>query len=333
MIQLSPSVWQASQRSHEERADAFTAARRKRLAATSAMQGKKESIAALDTTQFKDEVADFLYTYYAVRPGVLRRWHPGIGNGLLHPERGETPTGSAAPEHTDWRWYKMQPVNNGFTTSLDLAAYLADRLQSVSWIRDVLAATALQPAQLGCLGLHEWAMAYRAGEKMRHQLPLRLGQIGTDNVVEQHQIRCSHFDAFRFFTPEAKPRNTLELTPMSRTSTEQPGCLHANMDLLRHALKLGPAVPGDLLLDCFELARDIRILDMEASPYDVRGIGYGVVEIETAPGRAEYIARQRTFSQRAEPLRARLLDVCAALLTATAAPALNSDLAHTVAGT
>lgn len=33
-------------------------------------------------------------------------------------------------------------------------------------------------------------------------------------------------------------------------------------------MKLGPLVPGHLLLDAFELARDIRLLDMQAAPYD-----------------------------------------------------------------
>ena len=38
------------------------------------------------------------------------------------------------------------------------------------------------------------------------------------------------------------------------------------MDVYKWATKLGPVVPGDLLLDCFELAREIRTLDMQASP-------------------------------------------------------------------
>ena len=59
---------------------------------------------------------------------------------------------------------------------------------------------------------------------------------------------------------------------------EQPGCLHANMDLYKWAGKLAPFTPGDLLLDCFELARDIRELDMRASPYDLSGLGHAPLE-------------------------------------------------------
>lgn len=53
------------------------------------------------------------------------------------------------------------------------------------------------------------------------------------------------------------------------------------MDLFKWALKLGPLVPGELLLDCFELAKDARRLDMEASPYDCRELGFDIVPVET----------------------------------------------------
>ena len=45
---------------------------------------------------------------------------------------------------------------------------------------------------------------------------------------------------------------------------EQPGCLHAGMDLYKHAYRLTPLVASELVADCFELARDIRVLDMRA---------------------------------------------------------------------
>ena len=82
------------------------------------------------------------------------------------------------------------------------------------------------------------------------------------------------------------------------------------MDLYKWAAKLGPLVPGELWLDCFELACDVRRLDMAASPYDLRDWGVEPVRIETPEGKAEYVARQRAFSRRAEPLR-RALIACA----------------------
>jgi len=133
-------------------------------------------------------------------------------------------------------------------------------------------------------------------------------------VVESHRIRCTHHDAFRFFTPAARPRNAIQPTRADQAALEQPGCLHATMDLYKWAYKLVPAVPGELLLDCFRLARDVRVMDMRASPYDLRALGYEPVPIETADGKAAYVEAQRDFILRARPLRSRLLEVCDAVL-------------------
>ena len=64
-----------------------------------------------------------------------------------------------------------------------------------------------------------------------------------------------------------------------------------------------------LLVDCLELARDVRELDMRASPYDLLDWGYEPVRIETPEGKAAYVAAQRGFSERGQALRARLVQV------------------------
>jgi hypothetical protein len=243
-------------------------------------------------------VLDFLFTYYSETPGRLRRWHPGPGVAL----------GSPAP-HAAWRWYRT----DGGHASLDVDAFVADRGDTLRFVRRLLAATATRPPYTGCFGLHEWAMVYR-DTGTRHEIPLRLGQRGTDAVVEAHPVRCSHFDAFRFFTADAVDRNRLQPTRDSQIELEQPGCLHAGMDLYKWAYKLSPATPGDLLADCFELAVEIRELDMRASPYDLRDHGYAAVAIETPEGKAEYVAAQRGFAERGAALRGRLLELCGALL-------------------
>ena len=186
----------------------------------------------------------------------------------------------------------------------------------------LLRATAVRPPQLGCFGMHEWAMVYRlAPDDVRHaSWPMRLSGTGTDAVVESHRIACSHFDAFRFFTDDARPRNTLQPTRDDRPDFEQPGCLHAGMDLYKHAYRLSPMVPSDLVADCFALARDIRVLDMRASPYDLSALGYSPVRVETTEGKQEYVAAQREFAERGAPLRARLVDECRRLLAAATSP-------------
>lgn len=246
-------------------------------------------------------VHDFLFTYYSQRPAQLRRWHPGVGVAL-----------EEAPEHAGWKGYRVRPSGE---VEVD-AAYVASQRPLVEATHRLLAATASRPAQLGCFGLHEWAMVHRAPEAggTRHPWPLRLGQEGTDAVVESHRITCTHFDAFRFFTPSARPLNTLSPTSRDREAFEQPGCLHAGMDLYKHAFRLSPMVPSDLVADCFELAWDIRVLDMRAAPYDLADLGLEPVRIETAEGKREYAAAQAGFAERGAPLRARLVEVCEQLL-------------------
>jgi hypothetical protein len=249
-------------------------------------------------------VEDFLFTYYSFRPAALRRWHPGPGVLL----RGQTPLA----RHQGYRVYE-----DG--VGLD-PAHVAGRRAAVRWTRDLLETTAGRAPSFGCLGLHEWAMVYRTPpDRVRHPAwPLRLGSTGTDAVVESHRIACTHFDAFRFFTPEARPRNTERPTREEQPQQEQPGCLHAGMDLYKWAYKLAPMTPSELLADCFELARDIRVLDMRASPYDLSALGYPPVRIETVTGKREYADGQRAFAGRAAPLRQRLVQVCTDLLEMSA---------------
>ncbi|MEO5959693.1 MAG: hypothetical protein ABIZ49_08540, partial [Opitutaceae bacterium] len=80
--------------------------------------------------------------------------------------------------------------------------------------------------------------------------------------------------------------------------------------------------PSELIADCFEFARDIREIDMRASPYDLRALGFAPIAIETPAGRAEYERHQRTFAARAEPLRACLIALCERLLS----PEVDGDL-------
>ncbi|WP_240195436.1 hypothetical protein [Nocardioides faecalis] len=76
---------------------------------------------------------------------------------------------------------------------------------------------------------------------------------------------------------------------------------------------------SDLVADCFELAWDIRTLDMRAAPYDLADLGFEPVRIETPEGKAEYVAAQRDFAERAAPLRAALIAECERLLAVQAA--------------
>ncbi|WP_251037267.1 3-methyladenine DNA glycosylase [Arthrobacter sp. ISL-28] len=286
----------------------------------------------------KHPVEDFLFTYYTQKPGQLMRWHPGDGVVL---------SGDEAAPRRNWKYYRalddvelaLCGLSSGSTAvTLDRGAFLAGRREALLFAQVILAGTAARPAQFGCFGLHEWAMVYRQDKfELRHEyLKLRLGEAGTDKVVEDNRIRCSHFDAFRFYTPDALPLNELSPSRENQVAMEQPGCLHANMDLYKWAYKLSPALPSELVMDCFELSWRVRAMDMQASPYDLADWGYPPIRIETPEGKATYVEHQRAFSAEAQVLRGKLLAALTPLLdvlgTERSIPGREADMAKRPSG-
>jgi hypothetical protein len=298
---LPAAQWRVTEARHQEEVDRLTAGHRQRAG---------RGIA--------HPVEDFLFSYYSLRPAQLRRWYPGAGVALLE-----------APERVRWPFHRATTARHAVT--VDVPAFLDARGRRLDFIVRLLRATSAAPGQFGCFGLHEWAMVFEQdADRRRHESwPLRLGRNGTDNVVREHQIRCSHYDAFRFFTPTARPRNLLQPDLDSRVASEQPGCLHAAMDVYKWSYQLLPVVPSELLLDCFRLAKAVREVDMRASPYDLTDLGYPPIMIETAGGKAEYVAAQREFARSAQALRHRLL----AVLHAVSDPASRPQAATSPAAT
>ncbi|GFG69633.1 3-methyladenine DNA glycosylase [Mycolicibacter senuensis] len=278
---LDTEHWQARAQTYRRRLDSFLAPRLRRIAAG-------------------DPVPKFLFSYYSLRPRQLRGWHPGFGVAL---------TGAAALR--DYRGRRGYTVTAGRVGVAD--DFVRERAGTVTFIARLLRATAARPARLNCFGLHEWAMVYRspAGQPVRHgHVPLRLRAPEVERVVESMPLRCTHFDAFRFFTPAAAPRNDGMPRRATQTDWEQPGCLHANMDLYKWCYKLGPLIESELLLECLQLAAAAREIDMRASPYDLSGYGYEPICIENPVGRAEYVRCQTEVSQHAAPLRDAVLERC-----------------------
>lgn len=291
---LRTDEWQARAAQHLARVSPVTSARRARRA-----RGESHP------------VHDFLFQYYSYAPAKLEAWHPApheaIEDGAEARARFTAPLYEARGGVIVRRREQLSPRTR---------AVLADVL---TLLRRVQA----RPAHFGCHGMHEWAMVY-GGHEIRHAgvAPLRLSQAEVDALVESRPIACSHFDAFRFFAPAAKPLNRLPLVYETRHDAEQPGCIHANMDLYRWAYTCMPWVGSEVLADCFELAMALRDLDMAAGPYDLRGFGVEPVRIETGEGREEYQRRQRGLSARAGVVRGRLVELVECVLgdrtTATA---------------
>ncbi|UQX09869.1 3-methyladenine DNA glycosylase [Candidatus Mycobacterium methanotrophicum] len=293
MSELDQELWTARADAYARRVDAFVAPHVERARAGEA-----------------HPVWDFLFSYYSLRPGQLRCWHPGYGVLLVGSQ--------AIRRYRGRRGYTVD--GDGVTVSL---SYLRDRLDTISFVARLLRATARRPARLNCFGLHEWAMVYHDGAVRHERVPLRLGAAGTDAVVEGElagPLRCSHYDAFRFFSSDAVPRNAGVPSRATQQDWEQPGCLHANMDLYKWCYKVSPLIDSELLMDCLELATAAREIDMRASPYDLRGYGCAPIAVEHAAGRAEYVRCQQAIAARAAPLRAALLDRCDLLLQVAQVP-------------
>lgn len=244
-------------------------------------------------TATKHPIDDFMWDYYTLRPARLERWHPGFGVQLMD-----------APEYAGLRGYE---TNDGVAeVSVE---FVKSRKESLDWTLKLLKETSMREPKFQCFGFHEWAMLYKLKEnEVRHeQLPLRLSIAQIAQVVEAQELKCTHFDAFRFFVPGARSLNHLILTREGQHQNEQSGCLHANMDVYKWAYKSLPVVSSELLFKAFVLAREIRLLDMQATPYDLSEWGYEPVKTETPEGKNEYVRRQRDFQVRAQILRSELI--------------------------
>jgi hypothetical protein len=275
--------WNKRADSHRERAERHTVATRKRR-----------------DHGHPHPIEDFLFQYYPYPLSLLEIWQPGCDVGL------EVVGGDSLPALSAFGDRHYSTVDGViFVDSSKLTTKEHERLR---WIGELLAATQDRAPNFACHGLHEWAMVYR-GKEIRHvkTTPLRLPQAEIDALVESRAICCSHHDAFRFFAAEARPMNRLQPDLDSRILLEQPGCVHANMDLYKWAAKSMPWISSDLLLDCFELAIALRDLDMRASPYDLRAWGREPVYIETVEGRKIYEAEQRRLALLAADLREKLI--------------------------
>jgi hypothetical protein len=228
-------------------------------------------------------VHDFLFRYYRYSPGKLEEWHPGVATALRDsPQARERFT---PPRYVRRRGRIVQ----------DAGVLRPGERRRLQWTRDLLEATARRLPNLGCFGMHEWAMVYH-GRNVRHRetVPLRLSQKEVDTLVETRSLVCSHYDAFRFFSPEARPMNHVIPTLSGRQDLE---CYRSM-----------PWIGTALLWESFELALRLRVLDMRASPYDLSSLGYEPVPVETADGRRLYRREQAALSEEAGRLRGRLVD-------------------------
>lgn len=251
-------------------------------------------------------VVDFLFTYYRTSVATIRRWHPGPGVILENAHRSEM---------AQWRHYRRDSLDGREGLTVDADSVIARCGTRISRARRIVEATSSRAGATGCFGLHEWAMLYRTGgDDVRHeQVPLRVSAAEIDEVVDRSRLQCTHFDAFRFFTGPAAPLNQTLLTRESQERHEQPACLHAGMDLYAHVAAMEAGAPGELLIATLRASLDAREVDMRSSPYDLSAWELDPIPVETAEGRATFVAHQRLWIQRTQALRSRFLDAVARL--------------------
>ena len=238
----------------------------------------------------KHPVYDFLFEYYSYRPAHLLRWTPGIGVVLS----------GATLADSDWPSL-FGECDDGIV--LPPESFPEHRRKYLHWAINYLQTVQDREPVFGCFGLHEWAMVYRSDDVRHSRVPLRLSHEETAAVVDSSVLRCTHYDAFRFFTPAAVPLNRSTLSRETTTAHDQPGCVHVNMDLYKFAFKLAPFVSSDVIAQAFEVAVMARELDMRASPYDLGEFGFAPIRIETREGREEYAEGQRAVWRRGAPVR------------------------------
>ena len=245
-------------------------------------------------------VLDFLYTYYHFRPGQLERYSAGYNIKI------ELPTSVTLIQ--DIPNSSLMKINND-RLQFDLSQFPIHRANGLDYVINLLEQTQESEPQFGCLGMHEWAMVYKNEENPRYTEGFRLKPSEIQEFVESRPIRCSHYDAFRFFTPEAKPLNKLQPDKNLMPEMEQSGCIHTNMDVYRWAYKFYPWVNSDLILKAFDVAYTARFIDMKASPYDLSSLGINPIYIETKVGAEEYISEQKRLHEMSLPVREELICV------------------------
>ena len=274
-------------------------------------------------------VYNFLQHYYHVKGAKgtkrLARWSPELGDG-----KGGVLLEGATEDDLGFGVLHMRgaTIMPGRGVVYNAAEHFrdADAAQATPfvWYRDLMAETGKQDPILHCFGLHEWAMQYwpegapppPSSKYQQGAMELRVSREVINAAVERKGVSCTHVDALRFFAPAAAPlnRHGATLEREQQLSLEQPGCVHAHMDLLKMALRLTPWIAAELVGDALEIALAARSLDVAASPYDASAFGLQPIPVETLHGRNEYRKQQEELMARAQPVRAELLKAYEAFL-------------------
>jgi hypothetical protein len=334
VVRIAESVWRKSAQDHQIRIkelllpgltplnDPINSGRLRKNPTTRSYDAVVDDWTALDP---KHPVYNFLIEYYGLK-GVkgtrrLARWMPApvANESMLLEGASEEDLGSllhmrgAVMEDDGILYNPADFFGKGDATRSEDAVRAAT---PYLWYRSILQNTAEAEPVLHCFGLHEWAMQYMPegapippSAKYQGHLPLRVDRQVINDTLERKGVSCTHVDALRYFAPAAGPLNHhgAKLERIDQLRMEQPGCVHAHMDLLKLCLRLSPFCDAELLQRVLEVSLAARRLDVAASPYDLSSYGVEPVPVETSEGRAQYKREQIALMRAAAPVRLDLL--------------------------
>jgi hypothetical protein len=194
-------------------------------------------------------IYNFIFVYFFFNRKILFQYSPGIDVEIeSNHDPKELVTINLAPE--------LQPVSSHRD---NLAVTSIEKKLSKKFLQrtlHILKSIQSKTPSFWCFGLHEWAMQYHSTQQTLtlpqknssfQSLPLRVTQEQIESLINpiRHEaqssvprLRCTHYDAIRFFTPSSAPLNVVSPSPTRSTvdQYDQPGCIHVNMDLFKYVL-------------------------------------------------------------------------------------------------
>jgi hypothetical protein len=172
-------------------------------------------------------IYNFIHTYYRYSTQNVKKYSPGLDIVMKVIDIDDDRS------HLNQKYLKSSAEGYYYELPREDSPTSKFGWISLSKTRDLLHSTANKQPFYGCFGLHEWAMLYsgrrdtskKTEERHQKELPLRVSQEVIDAAVESsNALKCTHYDAFRFFHPAAQPLNAVSMmTRDFQKENEQPG--------------------------------------------------------------------------------------------------------------
>ena len=238
----------------------------------------------------KHPVEDFLFTYYSHRPGAAAPLAPGRGRRADRRRPAEL-----------GRDYRATPRRRRRSTPRRYARGAATRSR---WIRDLLAAHRRAARRT-------WAAsACTSGRWSTGRPRRRYGTTPGRCACRPRRTAAGRRGARRAVQPLRRVPLLHRAGPAAQRAARRPGSRSTSSSSPAACTPTWTSTsgrtssprwsPSELVADCFALARDIRALDMRASPYDLAALGYEPVRVETPEGRAD-VRRRAARPSRTAP--------------------------------